>query len=113
MTKLKKKTWGGKNGFGAKLTNIFSKEFIIETVDHYTKKIYTQKFSNNMKERSKPQIRASQKQPYTQITFLPDYERFGLKDGITDDIYDLFKEELLMLVQQQIKMYQFTLIMKN
>ena len=93
--KTQEKTWGGKNGFGAKLTNIFSKEFIIETVDHYTKKIYTQKFSNNMKERSKPQIRASQKQPYTQITFLPDYERFGLKDGITDDIYDLFKRRII------------------
>ena len=93
--KTEEKTWGGKNGFGAKLTNIFSKEFIIETVDHYTKKIYTQKFSNNMKERSKPQIRASQKQPYTQITFLPDYERFGLKDGITDDIYDLFKRRII------------------
>ena len=93
--KTQEKTWGGKNGFGAKLTNIFSKEFIIETVDHYTKKIYTQKFLNNMKERNKPQIRASQKQPYTQITFLPDYERFGLKDGITDDIYDLFKRRII------------------
>ena len=93
--KTQEKTWGGKNGFGAKLTNIFSKEFTIETIDHYTKKIYTQKFSNNMKERNKPQIRASQKQPYTQITFLPDYERFGLKEGITDDIYDLFKRRII------------------
>ena len=93
--KTQEKTWGGKNGFGAKLTNIFSKEFKIETVDHYTKKIYTQTFTNNMTERNKPEIKASQKQPYTQITFLPDYERFGLKDGITDDIYDLFKRRII------------------
>ena len=92
--KAQEKTWGGKNGFGAKLTNIFSKEFVIETVDHYTKKIYTQTFSNNMKERGKPSIRSSQKQPYTMITFLPDYERFGLK-GLTDDIYELFKRRII------------------
>ena len=93
--KTQEKTWGGKNGFGAKLTNIFSKEFIIETIDHYTKKSYTQTFTNNMKERSKPQIKTSQKQPYTQITFLPDYERFGLKNGITEDIYNLFKRRII------------------
>jgi|UniRef100_A0A6C0JRA6 DNA topoisomerase II len=93
--KTQEKTWGGKNGFGAKLTNIFSKEFIIETVDHYTKKIYTQKFSNNMRDRNKPTIKSSQKQPYTQITFKPDYERFGLTDGMTDDIYDLFMRRVI------------------
>jgi len=93
--KTQEKTWGGKNGFGAKLTNIFSKEFTIETVDHYTKKIYTQKFSNNMRDRSKPTIKSSQKQPYTQITFKPDYERFGLSDGMTDDIYDLFMRRVI------------------
>tara|TARA_B100001540_G_C15816779_1_gene648012 strand:- start:667 stop:4191 length:3525 start_codon:yes stop_codon:yes gene_type:complete len=93
--KTQEKTWGGKNGFGAKLTNIFSKEFIIETVDHYTKKIYTQKFSNNMRDRNKPTIKSSQKQPYTQITFKPDYERFGLTNGITDDIYDLFMRRVI------------------
>jgi len=92
--KTQEKTWGGKNGFGAKLTNIFSKEFVIETVDHYTKKIYTQTFSNNMKERGKPSIRSCQKQPYTMITFIPDYERFGLK-GLTDDIYELFKRRII------------------
>ena len=93
--KTQEKTWGGKNGFGAKLTNIFSKEFTIETVDHYTKKIYTQKFSNNMRDRNKPTIKSSQKQPYTQITFKPDYERFGLTDGMTDDIYDLFMRRVI------------------
>ena len=46
--KGEEKIWGGKNGYGSKLTNIFSKEFVVETVDHYTKKIYTQTFSNNM-----------------------------------------------------------------
>jgi len=93
--KTEEKTWGGKNGFGAKLTNIFSKEFTIETVDHYTKRIYTQTFTNNMRERSKPSIKTCTKQPYTLIRFLPDYERFGLLKCMTEDIYELFKRRII------------------
>ena len=36
--KNKIKHVGGKNGYGAKLTNIFSNEFIVETVDYKRKK---------------------------------------------------------------------------
>ena len=35
-----KKTTGGRNGYGAKLANIFSKEFIVETVDTAKGKTY-------------------------------------------------------------------------
>ncbi len=92
--KGEEKIWGGKNGYGSKLTNIFSKEFIVETVDHYTGKIYTQTFSNNMTERVKPTVKSSSKAPYTQITFTPDYERFGIKN-ITEDIYKLFHRRVI------------------
>jgi DNA topoisomerase II len=92
--KGEEKIWGGKNGYGSKLTNIFSKEFTVETVDHYTGKIYTQTFSNNMTERTKPIVKASSKVPYTQITFKPDYERFGIKN-ITEDIYKLFHRRVI------------------
>jgi DNA topoisomerase-2 len=34
--------WGGRNGYGAKLANIFSKRFEIETVCHVNKKKYKQ-----------------------------------------------------------------------
>lgn len=37
-----KKTTGGRNGYGAKLTNIFSTEFIIETADGRRLKKYKQ-----------------------------------------------------------------------
>ena len=37
-----KKTTGGRNGYGAKLTNIFSTEFIVETVDGKRQKKYKQ-----------------------------------------------------------------------
>jgi DNA topoisomerase-2 len=92
--KGEEKIWGGKNGYGSKLTNIFSKEFTIETIDHYTNKIYSQTFRNNMTERDKPIVKASSKAPYTQITFTPDYERFGIKN-ITDDIYKLFHRRVI------------------
>ena len=54
--KDEKKVVGGKNGYGAKLTNIFSTSFELETVDFLRGKKYIQKFSNNMKDRSKPKI---------------------------------------------------------
>lgn len=37
-----KKTTGGRNGYGAKLTNIFSREFVIETADGKRQKKYKQ-----------------------------------------------------------------------
>ena len=39
-----KKTTGGRNGYGAKLANIFSTKFIVETGDHKSKKKYKQVF---------------------------------------------------------------------
>ena len=53
---MKKKTTGGKNGYGAKLANIYSKEFIIETVDSKKHLKYYQKFTNNMRDKEKPKI---------------------------------------------------------
>ena len=84
---------GGMNGLGIKLTNIFSKEFTIETIDHTRKKIYKQTFKDNLTIKEKPEIKSCQKKAYTKITFLPDYEKFGLKE-MSDDIYDLFKKRV-------------------
>ena len=87
------RTVGGVNGLGIKLANIFSKEFTIETIDHIRKKIYKQTFRDNLTIKEVPEIKTCQKKPYTKITFLPDYEKFGLKE-MTDDIYDLFKRRV-------------------
>lgn len=83
------RTTGGKNGFGAKLTNLFSTKFEVETCDG--NQIYYQKYENNMSKVHKPKIKDSKgKKQYTQISYIPDYERFGMK-GLTDDIIGLFK----------------------
>ena len=59
----------GTNGVGSTLTNIFSKEFTIETCDG--KKQFNQTFSNNMANRTKPKI-TNKKTAHTQITYLTD-----------------------------------------
>lgn len=51
-----KKTTGGRNGYGAKLTNIFSKEFIVETVDAERQLKFKQVFSNNMRDKTEPKV---------------------------------------------------------
>ena len=84
---------GGVNGLGIKLTNIFSKSFTIETIDSTRKKIYKQVFTENLTNKEVPEIKSCQKKSYTKITFLPDYEKFGLSN-MTDDIYNLFKRRV-------------------
>ncbi len=73
-----KRTTGGLNGLGAKLTNIYSTEFIIETV--CKKKKYKQVLKTNMSEHSKPEITDTVEKDYTKITFTPDYAKFKLKN---------------------------------
>ena len=84
---------GGRNGLGAKLTNIFSKEFFVETVDHTRNLLYTQTFGDNLEKKSAPVICRFTKKPYTQISFSLDLERFGMTE-ITGDIVQLIKKRV-------------------
>lgn len=87
-----KRTVGGRNGYGAKLTNIFSKEFIIETLDSERHLRYKQKFYDNMFRCDKPSITTCKNTTsWTKITFLPDYARFNM-DKLTNDTMILFKK---------------------
>jgi DNA topoisomerase-2 len=88
----KKRTTGGLNGLGAKLTNIYSSEFIIEIVCSGQK--YVQKCSNNMSEISKPSIEKSKSKDYTKITFTPDFSKFGLKKLDQYDTIDILKKRV-------------------
>ncbi|PNH00909.1 DNA topoisomerase 2 [Tetrabaena socialis] len=83
------RTIGGQNGIGAKACNIFSKWFEVETVDATMRKIYTQRFEENMSVTKAPVIKTCAKKPYTRVTFLPDYARFGLPTRLQDDMYAL------------------------
>jgi len=101
------KTTGGRNGFGAKLTNIFSTKFVVDTVDHKRKKRFYQEYYNNMSSCSKAVIQDIQDSSgYTKITFTFDYEKFGLLN-LTEDIYGLFKKRVYDLagVTNKCKIY--------
>lgn len=76
--KGEEKTVGGKNGYGAKLTNIFSSKFTVETVDHRSKKKYEQTWTKNMTVVGKAKITtvAATAKPYVKLTFTPDLTRF-------------------------------------
>ena len=81
-----KKTTGGRNGYGAKLTNIFSTEFIVETQDSKRGLKYKQIFTNNMTNINPPRIRKVKSQKdWTKITFTPDFSKFGMM-CLDDDI---------------------------
>ena len=84
--KKEEKITGGKNGYGAKLTNIFSKHFRIETVDSNTKLKYTQNFYDNMTRKDPPVITPYTQKPYTIIEFSPDLNRFDLQELDSDTI---------------------------
>ena len=76
-----KKTTGGRNGFGAKLANIFSTKFTIETVDSKTGKKYRQTWKKNMTQKGEPKITSikSNDTDYTKVTFYPEFSRFGME----------------------------------
>ncbi|KAK0744143.1 DNA topoisomerase 2-like protein [Schizothecium vesticola] len=80
-----KKTVGGRNGYGAKLTNIFSKKFTLELQDPDNGKRYKQVWTNNMGHREKEKITSNKSAAFVRVTFLPDYERFGM-ENIDDDL---------------------------
>ncbi len=84
-----KRTTGGLNGLGAKLVNVFSTEFTIET-SHSGKK-YMQTFQCNMSKKNKPVITNTKKDDYTKISFKPDYARFGISQMSHDTICILTK----------------------
>lgn len=82
-----KKVTGGRNGYGAKLCNIFSTKFIVETVSNSQK--YTQIFEDNMSITHPPDISTSTSSEYTKITFKPDFRKFGMRE-LDVDIKSIF-----------------------
>ena len=70
---------------------IYSKWGEIETVDHVRGLKYKQRFENNLDNIIKPSVRKCKTKPYTKVTFLPDYKRFGI-ENLTDDMFNLLKK---------------------
>ena len=77
---------GGRHGYGAKLTNIMSRYFEVETVDSGRALRYRQSWRANMHQRDEPQLQSvsSAERDYTRVRFVPDLERFGVVSGALD-----------------------------
>jgi len=69
---------GGVNGIGAKLVNIHSRVFTLETASGG--QVYRQTFRDRMRAREPPQV-AEGKGEYTEVTFIPAYEELGYRLG--------------------------------
>lgn len=80
---------GGQNGIGAKACNIYSTRFEVETVDRARKLCYRQAFEDHMSVAHPPHVTKCAKKPYTTVKFVPDYARFGMHEGMTDEAFDL------------------------
>lgn len=88
------KTTGGRNGYGAKLANVFSSEFIVECVDVENDLHFRQTFRNNMSVAEEPilkKLTAPEKKAgdYVKITFSPDLPRFKMTH-LDEDTVGLF-----------------------
>ncbi|CAM6116025.1 unnamed protein product [Calypogeia fissa] len=90
-----KKTTGGRNGFGAKLANIFSTKFIIETADGNRLKRYKQEFTDNMSKKTEPEIvKCKANENWTKVTFSPDLAKFRMSH-LEDDVVALMSKRVM------------------
>lgn len=83
-----KKVTGGRNGYGAKLCNIFSTKFTVETSSKEFKKSFKQTWHNNMKKDGDAEIGSAASEDFTKVTFSPDLKKFKMKE-LDDDIIAL------------------------
>jgi len=97
------RTVAGTNGLGAKLSNVFSKEFIVSSCDG--KNHFLQVFSENMREKTIPVVKKSTKN-HTEITYTPDLEKFGMSE-IDDDHFKMIEKRIydLAACNSSLKIY--------
>jgi DNA topoisomerase-2 len=88
------KVTGGRNGYGAKLANIFSKHFSVECLDSKRKRKFFMEWENNMTKRHEPVIKSTAvKNDFTQVSFTPDLKRFNMT-AFDKDIIALFTKRV-------------------
>ncbi|XP_069993753.1 DNA topoisomerase 2-alpha isoform X2 [Penaeus vannamei] len=82
------KVTGGRNGYGAKLCNIFSNKFVVETASKEYKKNFKQTWGTNMSKTSDAKIKDYGGEDFTKITFSPDLVKFKM-ESLDKDIVSL------------------------
>lgn len=80
------KVTGGRNGYGAKLCNIFSTKFTVETASREYGKIFKQTWGNNMSKASEAKIKDYKGEDFTKVTFSPDLSKFKMESLDADTV---------------------------
>ncbi len=90
-----KRYTSGRNGLGIKLLNIFSICFRIRIYDPESGKFYEQEWRDNMTVKTEPKItqRSNLKTGYTEVTWIPDFKKFGIT-GYNKDTIELFRKHI-------------------
>lgn len=74
-----KRYGGGRNGFGAKLCNIFSSEFSVRCVDSKNGQEFNQTWTDGMQTTAGPRMtKTTNKNDYTEISFIADWKQFKM-----------------------------------
>lgn len=89
-----KRVVGGRNGYGAKLANVYSTKFTVTIKDGENKKKYSQTWSNNMRDCAPPKITSySQTSCSVCISFVPEWRLFGMT-SLDDDMYKIIEKRV-------------------
>jgi DNA topoisomerase-2 len=86
--KEEEKIVGGKNGYGAKLVNVFSKTFTVDVQTSGHK--YSQSWTEHMSKCAKPSVKASKSaKGFVRLTYQPDLSRFHgfVKEDMIDVLH--------------------------
>lgn len=102
-----KRLTGGRHGYGAKLTNVFSREFVVEIRDCHSSKrecrAYKQAWENNMHTCHEPEVHMEKMKggknnlDYTKISFVPDLARLT-----NDPNMECIPEEAYKLMRRRV-----------
>lgn len=91
-----KRYTSGRNGLGAKLTNVFSSKFTVEGVDPESGLKLVQTWTNNMRQTDGPKVtKSSRSTGYTSVKWTVDHSQFGLKDRLPKDTLDVYGRYVL------------------
>lgn len=100
----------GKNGIGAKATNIFSRGFRVRCADPIAGLLYEQLWEFNMSVCHPPTITSYSGPGFTEVSYLLDFERFGVEtfDEEALELYAFHAASLSFICKLPVKFNEIT-----